>query len=227
MQSEAASSEPAFDLSSDAARRDGFWVTLVGSVDSLLRAYHGIAEYTDDPACVFRVGLSPARERVQLSDGTVIDAGDPVGLLHLWNEHLPPYVNGGPDLAWAADMRRRVLRSLQLLADVIERDPSWEAVRAFRGDATLSRRLGEVQIRRLAERHGFERIPSPASMLRQLHFIGDCFNAWALTRAFNPAALERQGFLRGRCEVWISRRALVERYGRAARLSRRRPDRAG
>jgi hypothetical protein len=193
-------------------------------MDTVLRAYYGISEYTDDPGCVFRIGLGLARRPLRLLDGTEINLGDPVGSLHLWNEHLPPYAGGGPDLAWASDMRRRVLRSLQLLAETIERDPAWRGVRAFRGDATLSRRLGEIQIRRLAERHGFERVPSPSSILQQLHFLGDCFNAWALTLAFNPAALERQGFLRGRCEVWISREALVKRYGLTSRLSRGRAD---
>jgi hypothetical protein len=190
----------------------------------MLRAYHGISEYTDDPVCVFRIGRGLARAPMRLADSTVIAPGEPVGFLHLWNEHLPPYTNGGPDLAWAADMRRRVFRSLQMLAEVVEREPAWRGVQAFRGDATLSRRLGEIQIRRLAERYGFERVPSAPSMLQQLHFIGDCFNAWALTLAFNPAALERQGFLRGRCEVWISRRTLLGRYGRADRRSRTRAE---
>jgi hypothetical protein len=27
--------------------------------------------------------------------------------VHLWNEHLPPYTDRGPDLAWASNMRRR------------------------------------------------------------------------------------------------------------------------
>jgi YkoP domain len=203
--------------------RDRFWIALVGSIDAVLRAYHGIGEYTDDPFCVFRVGLGPAGEAVILADGTAIAEAELVGSLHLWNEHLPPYTRGGPDFAWACDMRRRVLRSLQLLADVVERDPAWSGVRAFRAQATLSRRLGEVQIRRLARRYGFERIASEVTPLRRLHFLGDCFNTWALTRAFNPAALERQAFLRGRCELWMSRRALIERYGRAARLAHGRP----
>jgi hypothetical protein len=210
----ASSSEPQFDLPQDGRWRREFWVSLVGSVDALLRAYHGIAEFTADPACVLRIGIVSAREAVTLSDGSEIQSGEPVGSLHLWNEHLPPYRNGGPDLAWASDMRRRVRYSLQLLADHVAHEPAWQAVRAFRGDATLSPRLGDTQIRRLAERHGFERIDAASSILGQLHYIGDCFNTWALTRAFNPVALERQGFLRGRYEMWISRRALLDRYGR-------------
>lgn len=218
MSTEAApTAEPGFRLAPETARRPGIWVSVVGAVDTVLRAYHGIVEYTDDPDCVFRIGLVPARDAITLSDGTKIAPDEPVGSLHLWNENLPPYTNGGPDLAWATDMRRRVLRSLQLLADYVEREPSWRGVPALLGDATLSRRLGDTQIRRLAGRYGFERIEAPLSLLGQLHFIGNCFNAWALTRAFNPVALERQAFLRGHCEVWISCRRLIERYGRAAR----------
>lgn len=213
----ASSSEPRFELAREDRWRDEFWVSLVGSVDTLLRAYHGIYEFTDDPACVFRIGLGPARGRVILGDGTEIRGGEPVGALHLWNEHLRPYADGGPDLGWASDMRRRLSHSLQLLADYIEREPAWRTVQAFRGDATLSRRLGNTQVGRIAERYGFVRLEPPSSMLRQLHFLGDCFNTWALTRAFNPGALGRQEFLRGRCELWISRRALLGRHGRAAR----------
>jgi hypothetical protein len=225
MSSEAAPSPRSrFDFAVATGRWFGWWVLLVGSVDTVLRACHGIREYTDDPACVFRLGLVAARDAMTLSDGTEIGAGEPIGTLHLWNEHLQPYTNGGPDFAWANDMRRRVFRSLQLLAAAVESDPAWRHVQAFRGDATLSRRLGEVQIRRLAERHGFERVATSLTLLGQLHLIGNSFNAWALTSAFNPAALERQGFLRGRCEVWMSRRALLARYGREPPRSAARPE---
>lgn len=206
-------------------RQDELWLGIVGSVDAILRAYHGIREFTDDPDCVFRLGMAAARRAVTLADGTRIDAGEPIGSLHLWNEHLPPYKHGGPDLAWAAEMRKQADRSLRLLADWIERNPEWQDIRAFRGDAMLSRRLGDRQIRRIAERYGFERVAAPMSLRDQLHLIGDCLNTWALTRAFNPAALQRQGFLRYRSELWISRRALLERYGR--QRQRRAAPRAG
>jgi hypothetical protein len=217
MSSEAApSTRPRFEPAAASDRGSKLWVLLVGSLDAALRAYHGVHGYTDDPACVFRLGLAAARAAITLPDGTEIAAGEPVGTLHLWNEHLPQYENGGPDLVWASSMRRRALRSLQLLAEFIDREPAWQNVRALRGDATCSRRLGDPQIRRLAQGYGFERVETPLTPLGQLHFIGDCCNAWVLTSAFNPAALARHGLLRGRCEVWISRRALLARYGRGA-----------
>ena len=101
---------------------------------------------------------------------------------------------------------------MRLLAAYVEREPGWQSVRAFYAATTFSNRLGDRQIRRLAGRYDFERIEPPGSMLRRLHALGDCFNTWALTRAFNPAALRRQPFLRGRHELWVSRATLIERY---------------
>lgn len=209
----------------DAPRVDDFWMALVGSVDAVLRSIHGIHEFTEDPECVLRIALIRASRPVTLSDGAQIGAGEPIGALHLWNEHLPRYSERGPDLAWACEIRRLVLHSMRLLATHVEREPGWQAVQAFCAATMLSRRLGDMQIRRLAARHGFERIEPPPSILGELHALGDCFNTWALTRAFNPAALSRQPFLRGRCELWISRAVLLDRYGSARKSAEAPPER--
>src|SRR5947207_5343876 len=81
--------------------KDEFWVALVGTFDAWLRSYYGIQELTDDPQCVLRIGPMPARMPVLLADGTEIREGEPVGALHLWNEHVPRYTGNGPTLAWA------------------------------------------------------------------------------------------------------------------------------
>ena len=73
----------------------------VGLFDAIIRTFYGLCEFTDDPACVLRVGLSPARAPVSLSDGTRVEIGELVGTLHFWNEHLPRFKPGGPDLHWA------------------------------------------------------------------------------------------------------------------------------
>jgi len=207
------SSEPGFASGPGEAGVDDFWVALVGSVDALMRSIHGIYEFTEDTECVLRMAWGHASHRVALSDGTVIREGEPVGALHLWNEHLPRYSDRGPDVAWACEMRRRMLRSMCLLAAYVENEPGWRSVRAFYAATTFSHRLGDRQIQRLAGRYGFERMDLPDSVLRRPHALGDCFNTWALTRAFNPAALRRQPFLRGRHELWICRATLIERYG--------------
>jgi hypothetical protein len=109
-------------------------------------------------------------------------------------------------------MRRRMLRSLSLLADYIEREPAWQTVPAFCGDSMLSSRIGGAQMRRLAPRYGFEIIEPPPSLSRTVHTIADSFIVWGLTRAFNPAALPRQRFLRDNHKLWISRQTLRRLY---------------
>ena len=197
--------------------QDELWAKSVGLFDTIIRICYGVYEFTDDPACVLRIGLSAARAPVSLSDGTQIEMGDLVGTLHFWNEHLPRYTSDGPDLRWACAVRNQVLHSLRSLAVYVESEPDWRQIQALRGEAALSARLGTLQVRRVAERFGFERVPTDCSFLRRLHALGESFTLWSLTRAFNPAALSRQPFLRDHHELWISRASLLRRYGRPRR----------
>jgi len=205
------------------------WTGSVSLFDSIIRTYYGVYEFTDDPACILRVGLSQARAPVLLSDGTRVEFGELVGTVHWWNEHLPRYSLKGPDFGWACAMRHQVLHSLRLLADYVESESAWREIRALRGEAALSTRLGLLQVQRVAGRYGFERVPTDFSILRRLHALGESFTLWSLTRAFNPAALARQPFLRDHHELWISRTALLGRYGRRQRqfaTESTRPDKA-
>jgi hypothetical protein len=193
---------------------DDLWVSSVGLVDALIRTCYGIYEFTDDPECVLRVGLGQTRTAVTLPDGTRVENGELIGTLHFWNEHLPRYASDGPNVRWACAMRDQMRRSLRLLVEYVERERAWREIRAFRGEAALSTRLGILQVQRVGERYGFERVPpTNQSLLRRLHDVGECFTLWSLTRAFNPAALSRQPFIRDHHELWISRRSLLERYG--------------
>jgi hypothetical protein len=193
---------------------DEFWAGSVAWVDAILRSYYGIYEFTDDPRCVLRVGLGQARAPVSLSDGTHVEIWEPVGTLHFWNEHLPRYSSKGPDLAWACAMRDRVVHSLRAFSAYIESEAAWQEVRAIRTETAWPARLGGSQIRRVFQRYGFEWVPTDPSLRARLHGFGECFVLWGLTRAFNPAALPRQPFLRDRHELWISRAILLLRYAR-------------
>jgi hypothetical protein len=199
---------------------DELWVGSVSWCDAILRACYGVHEFTDDPSCVFRIGLSKTRAALSLSDGTHIDTGEVVGTLHFWNEHLPRYNGDGPNLSWARAMRDQVANSLRALARYVESDRSWRDVQAFRAEAALtSRRSGELH--RVIKRYGFEQVASDRSLLRRAHDIGDDFLLWGLTRAFNPAALLRLPFLRDHRDLWISRASLLRTY------CPRQPHRAG
>ncbi|MBV9202787.1 MAG: hypothetical protein JOY83_24245 [Alphaproteobacteria bacterium] len=196
---------------------DELWAGSIAWADAILRSYYGIYEFIDDPRCILRAGLTQARVPVLLSDGTDIQTGELVGTLHFWNEHMPRYSDRGPDLAWACAVRDRATYSLRAFCDYVEGEPGWREVRAIRTETALPARLGAAQIMRVFQRYGFERVVTHSSLLDRLHGLGECFVLWGLTRAFNPAALPRQPFLRDRHELWISRATLRVRYARRHR----------
>jgi YkoP-like protein len=191
---------------------DELWAGSMRLGDAILRSYYGVYEFTEDPACIFRIGLSEARNAVTLSDGTQIRRGEVIGTLHFSNEQLPRYSIQGPDFHWACAIRDQVRHSLYALADHIEIDPDWREVRALRGEAAFSAGLGISQVRRVAARYGFERVPTKPSLFSRLQRVGESFVLWGLARAFNPAAAPRQPFLRDHHELWISRSTLRQRY---------------
>jgi hypothetical protein len=191
---------------------DAVWSAVIGHADVILRRYYGVREFTDDTHCMLRIALGEARNAVQLADGTYIRAGETVGVLHFWNEHLPRFPPIGPDLHWAKRIEDRARRSLEILADHVAHDPEWAAIQAFRGNIALSGGRPRLrQMRRLADRYGFEVKDDPA--IGAVRALGEDMVIWALTRAFNPVATRRQTFFRHRREVWISRRQLLARYG--------------
>lgn len=200
--------------------RDETWTALVGRFDSVLRRCNGVFEFTADPRCLLRVSLDRARSTVELSDGTRVQAGEPVGVLHFWNEHMPRFPQGGADLHWAKTMRLRVKESLPMLAEHVASDPLWRDVQAMRGGAAFSGALRTGQMRRVAGAFGFEVIPSQVSGLRRAHALGEDFLLWGFARAFNPATLHQQRFFRPRQDLWISRATLLGRYGRLGNRAR-------
>ena len=193
------------------SRRDRLWELLVCAADVGLRRWYGVREFTDDPFCLLRLALAPAPHTVTLSDGTRIEAGETVAMLHIWNEQLPRFRLGGPDLCWANDLRWRLLRSLRALARHLEHDPAWKDIRGIHACVPFGSGRRRAPIRGAAARFGFELIEDGAPA-GGLHERGEDFLIWAFTRAFNPTALRRQPFRRDRTEVWISRRTLLDRY---------------
>jgi hypothetical protein len=200
---------------------DELWAGSVAIFDAILRSWYGIYEFTDDPACIFRIGMSRARASVSLSDGTRIAAGEVIGTLHFWNEQLPRYPSPGPDLRWARAMRDQVAHSMCLLADYVEKEPVWREVQAFYGEGVFfSGRLGMPQIERVCMRFGYEQVQSEPvpSLRRRVHLFCENFTLWGLTRAFQPAALPRRPFVRPRQELWLSRARLLGFARRHAEL---------
>jgi hypothetical protein len=186
---------------------------LVRSFDALLSQYYGIHEFTDDPECIIRVARARAGRDIVLSDGTSLRAEDPVLDLHWWNERLPRIPERGPDPAWAAAMRRRILSSLRGLGRHLAGVHDYDDVRGLRAEIVFGTRMGRQQLVRAARRFGFDVVErqSPHGLTAQLHHAGDSILLWGLIWAYNPGGLKHKPLLRERDELWISRTALVHR----------------
>ena len=196
------------------AWRDGAWLATLDRLDGALRSYYGVHEYTDDPDCVFRIALDRADHSLRLTDGTCIDAGEMVGCLHFWNEHLPRFSPSGPDLGWAKAMQSKVRQSLQRLCLHMELDAAWLNVKAIRADAPLAfRPLARQQIQRLAQRHGFEAESAGDALRNRIRALGENMLLWGFVRAYNPAALTQRHLRQDRQLLWLSRRSLLATYG--------------
>jgi hypothetical protein len=189
---------------------------LVRALDAVLRRSLHVQSFTNDPVCILRLSPGRAREALVLEDGTQIRPGDPVIDLHFWNERVPPMPESGPDLRWAREMYRRFVASLRLLAQHLAESPSHAGVRAIRGEFgflsgegldaqhDLFRRLG-LEVRRLRAARG--------AWGRFGEFWQNLFSYW-LIWTYNPASLRDKHLLDlERCQVWMSRGALLARYG--------------
>jgi hypothetical protein len=184
---------------------------LIRTFDTRLRRALGVFEFCQEPECLLRLQLAKARYNLCLPDMT-IHAGEPVLLLHLWNERLPRIPAQGPDLGWARPMQRRFIYSMGLVAGYIQQSLKLVNVCAV-GGVTVLAGPGNDGGRQMLQRLGFTVVPYH----RRLGAFGEFwenFYTWLLMWAYNPGSL-RYKHLWGlrREEMWISVEALLRRYG--------------
>ncbi|NLE43999.1 MAG: hypothetical protein GX620_04710 [Chloroflexi bacterium] len=186
---------------------------LVTAIDRLQRRVLRIREFSDDPQCMLRLSLVKASAHVDLAGGTIVERGDRIGALHIWNEQMPKIPPAGPDLAWAARVVRAVKRSFQQLARHVAHHPDLEDIRAFRASFPLPYTPTTIQ---LLERLGLEQCDSPGGDSPFARARAWLSHRWILSlrRAFNPASARglRADEITTRV-WWISRQRLFELYG--------------
>lgn len=198
----------------------------VRRLDALLRRRLHIVEFTDDARCLFRIALVTAQEEKVLADGTRVHPGEPLIELHLWNEHIPPVSADGPTFAWAGRAGRLIGHSLRLLAAHVEAEPALREAKALHGRMALPARGGGGEFFALARRFGFHVNPvGDGSWRARLDEFWSNLHLWALIWSFNPGGLRRKGFSWCWCELWISRAALLARYGVQGASPGRAPER--
>jgi hypothetical protein len=198
---------------------------LVRALDGRMRKVQGVYEFSGDTDCILRLSRISAETALRLGDGTVIQPGQPLGILHLWNEHMPVMPATGPNFVWVNRVRRQLKRSLTALATYVEADPAMADIAAFRARVAFFGRGRRAKLVRLCARFGLDRAPmpaAPAGRWRWLHDFLENFWLWGLGWAFNPRSLRGKAFMRHREDLWISRDALIARYGTAPIEARRR-----
>jgi len=186
---------------------------LIRRFDGLIRRASGVFEFCDRAECLLRLQVARAPHDLHLPGGTLVRAGDPVLMLHLWNEHVPPMGPAGPDLAWAARVYRMWLHSLRAVAHWLADEPGLADMRAVGGMTVLITPGDRGSGLRLMRHLGFDVIPYRSPLGRFGEFWEN-FYAWWLMWAFNAASLRRRRLLHlRRAEVWISVSELLGRYG--------------
>jgi len=188
---------------------------MVLGLDLLLQRQNRVQEFTQDEDCILRIALTRYRKDFRLCDGTQVRAGDRICELHLWNEHIPPMPTDGPDLRWGLRFYRLAVKSLRSLAAYITAE-ELEDVVALGGQMAFLEKDDSPVLSSVAAELGFDvvNLTAEAGLWgRFTHFWENIFS-WALMWAFNPGSLRGKRFLRlQRYRLWMSRRALLERYG--------------
>ncbi len=156
---------------------------------------------------ICRLGLIRHRgRRIVLGDGTTINSGDLVGELHMDNRRAAELHQEGKG---GIRLRREVFRALPALARDLASRPDYQAVKAVCGASLFWEGAARV---------GFEDRPVPA------------FTRWWLTwwerflmARYHPAGRQRleEGDRTKLRQIWMSRRVLLERYGRETRAGGR------
>jgi hypothetical protein len=188
---------------------------LVFGLDTLLRHWYTITEYSVDNRCIFRIQLAEIDDIVRLADGTLARSGDRIIDLHLWNEHLPRLPAGGASVSWALEMRRRLEVSLRELAAYLSVHQEFRDVRILRGHIKLCVSEQCEQMGRLCRHLGFEvaDIDEPGSLIERLHGFGQNILISFMVLALNAVAIRADTLRRTTLNVYLSRKQLMSRFG--------------
>lgn len=187
----------------------------ISGIDDYLSHCCGVKPFSLDEHCLLRHAMMSSPGAYHLSDGTRLEPGDLVVDLHLWNEHIPPVPEQGPDMAWARLVAQMLKHSLHLLAETLEADPELRGAKAIRAKTNfVGWRDHSESMSRLIRRFGFEDVDEgAASVPVRVHDAFENILIGALTWTHNPEALRRNKLIRQRRPVWMSAGKLLDLHG--------------
>src|SRR5215813_1759267 len=196
-----------------------FWLDkIIFRLDRLLSRWLSVLEYTHDPTCILRITLGRLDQDFVLTDGTAGHAGERFIDLHLWNEQVPAMPKEGASIAWARQMSLCFQHSLRQLARYLASRPDLDDISLVRCTMMFASGERDDQMVRMIGRYGFELVPSAttATMGERARRFGENVLISLIVLSGNAAALRRDTLRRGRTRVFMSRKALEQRYGRGA-----------
>lgn len=183
-------------------------------VDAILSRYYGLFEYTPDPTAILRLSRSHSLRDLVLRDGTRIQKGAPILILHFRNDRLARVLGSGVSLDWVLVFVRGGRRSLKELAEFLHTHREFDDVRALYADFGFVQDDRLEQMQRLMPRLGFYVIPraQPGWDVRERAFWDNLFSWW-LMWTFNPASLRGKSFVHmRRIELWMTGEELGKKY---------------
>lgn len=198
-------------------RAPGKWTRVLGwlvfRLDDALRARHGVFEFSERPQTIFRMQLRLCEHDVVLHDGTRAFVGDRIVDLHLWNEHLPLLEDN--TLRFARRMNECLHTSLCDLATFLSATPEMDDIDVVRANMGFGTADQMRQLSRISSLYGFETFAAPhvPTRAQHLHRFGENILISLMVLARNGLALRRDTLFRSRVQVFLSRRAVIERYG--------------
>ncbi len=180
-------------------------------IERLIRKRDNVYEFTDDPNCILRIQLMPSHHAIELGDQR-IQQGDPVLVIHVWNERMPCIPSGGADLKWALHLRRQVINSFKLLGNEVSSNHRYDSVTALYGDSILFSTTGHTGGTQMMKSLGFTILPFH-HRLGSFGIFWENLFSWWLMWAFNqPSQDSRKFWQLERTEIWMARQEFLRRY---------------
>lgn len=184
---------------------------VIKEFDRFLRWSQGVYEFCEQPECILRLKRARAKKTVILSD-KLIEKGEPILELHLWNEHIPELPSDGNQLLWASQMKNRLILTFQRLASLLVDDGSYNDIEALFGITVLAVDPATAEPISLFLRLGFEVTPYQ-NPLGSFGTFWENFYTWWIMWAFNKESLRKRNlFNLRRSEIWVSKEKFISRY---------------
>lgn len=176
-------------------------------------AYRWLHGLTDPAAAVgpaLRVEVAPYRgPALALADGTEVQRGDRIGVIHLNNEQIARLHGDGSDTPIAGLKSRRLfVASLRELARQVVETQRYTGVKAFMAETIYYKQTYQV---------GFEILPIPSLTWSRIVAAYER----TLLASYHPLGRRRRTRrlrVRQARAIWISRDELLRRYARESRV---------